>query len=320
MTRLAKGKIVKIMYWSVADAGNLVRVYNEQLAANVPHCHPVSPEEFEIGIRYRKDADEPYDELHSEKIIVGEQNGKIVGFADVVVAEMEEDGQKEYKGLIRFLTYEPSYRSVGQALLEASEKHLRDLSMDDISAFRIAFADDDFSYRFYQLGFGLVSDRMMHVCALFRINGYQINRRKQGEVFLNQPEYSVAEPVLPDSRVEIAVQQQPGRGVLPGVLAQASRGAKEIGLCRSVSVGRYCQASEAQNWGFIKALYIHEEEQGKGWGRYLLQRNLWEMRKIGYENTVISCDIANYRAQLFYTNYGYRLVNTGYGFVKNVEV
>ncbi|HIE27392.1 TPA: GNAT family N-acetyltransferase [Candidatus Poribacteria bacterium] len=308
---------MQVEYWDVANAGELVHVYNEQLSG-VPHCYPVSPEEFEIGIRYRKDADEPYEELHSEKIIVCRQNGKILGFADVALVETEADGQKKHKGLIRFLTYQPGYRPVGQVILTEAERYLRDLGMNQITVFRIAYDDDDFSYRFYQLGFGLVSDRMGHVYALFRMNGYEINRREQGEIFMDQPEYSVDEPVLPDSRVEIVVKQKPGRGILPGLTVQAFRSGREIGICKSFSVGRYCQASEAQDWCFIKWLGVEEEERGKGWGRYLLQRNLWEMRKIGYKNTVISADIKNYRAQLFYTNYGYRVVNTGYGLVKNI--
>jgi GNAT superfamily N-acetyltransferase len=305
------------MYWDVVDAGSLVHVYNEQFAG-VPHCYPVSPEEFEIGIRYRKDADKPYDELNSEKFIVGEQNGKIIGFADVVVVETEENEQKKHKGLIRFLTYQPGYRSVGQTLLEESEKYLRDLGMDEIRAFRITYAHDDYSYRFYHLGFGLVSDQTMHIYALFRMNGYEINSTRQGEIFMDQPEYSVAEPAMPDNQVEIVVEQQPGRGVLPGSTVQAFRSGREIGVCESLSVGQYCQASEAQDWVFIKWIGVEDEERGKGWGRYLLQRNLWEMRKIGYKNTVISTDITNYRAQLFYTNYGYRVVDTTYGFVKNI--
>jgi len=308
---------MKIEYWDVADAGDLFHVYNEQLA-RVPHCYPVSPEEFEIGIRYRKDADEPYEELHSEKIIVGEQNGKIIGFADFAVAEAEEDGRKEHKGLIRFLTYQLGYRPVGQTILEESERYLRDLGMGQIRAFRITYDDDDFSYRFYQLGFGLVSDRMGHVYALFRMNGYEINKTRQGEVFMNQPEYSVDEPVLSDNQVEIVVKEQPGRGILPGLTVQVFRNGSEIGICKSFSAGRYCQSSEAQDWVFIKWLGVEEAERGKGWGRYLLQKNLWEARKIGYKNTVISTDITNYRAQLFYTNYGYRVVNTGHGFVKNI--
>ena len=308
---------MKITHWDVADAGDLAHVYNEQLA-RIPHCYPVSPEEFEIGIRYRKDADEPYEELHSEKIIVIEQNGKIIGFADVAVIESGEDGQKENKGLIRFLTYQPGYRAVGQVILEESERYLRDLGISHISAFRITYDDDDFSYRFYQLGFGLVSDKVGHVYALFRMNGYEISSAEQGEIFLDQPEYSVDEPVPPDNKVEIVVKQQAGRGLLPGLTVRAFRGESEIGICKSLSVGKYCQASEAQDWVFIKWLGVEEAERGKGWGSYLLQRNLWEARKVSYKNTVISTDIINYRAQLFYTNYGYRVVNTGYGFGKKI--
>lgn len=306
-----------IMYWNVADGGGLVHLYNEQLA-RVPHCYPVSPEEFAIGIRYRKDADKPYEELHAEKIIVGRQNGKIIGFADVAVVECEEDGQKANKGLIRFLTYQPGYRPVGQAILAESERYLRDLGVNHISVFRLTYDEDDFSYRFYQLGFGLVSDHSGHVYALFHLNGYEINRARQGEIFLDRLEYKVGEPAPPDKRVEIVVKQQPGRGLLPGLTVQAFRGESEIGVCKSYSAGRYCQADEAQDWIFIKWLGIEEEERGRGWGRYLLQRNLWEAQKIGYQNTVISTDITNHRALLFYTNYGYRVVNTGYGLVKNI--
>ena len=118
--------------------------------------------------------------------------------------------------------------------MEESEKYLRNLSMDEIRAFRITYAPDDYSYRFYHLGFGLVSDQTMHIYALFRMNGYEINSTRQGEVFMDQPEYIVAEPVrkahrrqrltvLPDNQVEIVVEQQPGRGVLPGLTVQAFR-------------------------------------------------------------------------------------------------
>jgi len=302
------------MYWDIENAGDLVHVYNEQFAG-IPHCYPVLPDEFEIGIRYRKNADEPYEELHSEKFVVSEQNGKIIGFSDVVIVETEE---KEHIGLLRFLTYQPGCRSVGQAILKESERYLRGLGMDEIRAFRITYNEDDFSYRFYHLGFGLVSDKTTHIGALLRMNGYQINAREQGEVFMDQLGYNVDEPVLPDKSAEIVVEQQPGRGILPGLTVHAFRGEKEIGVCKSLSVGQYCQADKAQDWVFIKWLGVEEEERAKGWGRYLLQRNLWEMRKIGYKNTVISADITNHRAQLFYTNYGYHVVDTTYGFVKKL--
>ncbi len=306
---------MKITYRDIADAGELVHVYNKQFA-DVPHCYNVSPGEFENGLRCRKDADEPYENLRSEKIIVAEQNGQIAGFVDVaVVSDIEEEGQKEHQGLIRLLTYQRGRRSVGQALLEESEKYLSGLGEDEIKAFRVSYRND-YCYRFYHLGFGLISDRASHICALFRVNGYEV---VGGEIFMDQPNYSLDKPISPGDQVEIVVEQHHGRGDLPGLTVLAMRGGSEIGVCESVSAGKYCQAGEAQDWIFIKWLGVEEEEQAKGWGRYLLRRNLWEAQNIGYKNTVISCNIKNHRAQLFYTNYGYRVADTTYGFGKHIS-
>jgi GNAT superfamily N-acetyltransferase len=308
-------EIVKITHRDIADAGELAHIYNDQFVG-VPHCYTVSPDEFVEGLLYRKDADKPYENLYSEKIIVGKQDGRIVGFADVaVVGNIKEEGQKERQGLIRLLTYQRGYRPVGQALLEESEHYLSGLGVDEIKAFRISY-HNDYCYRFYHLGFGLISDRTSHICALFRMNGYEV---VGGEIFMDRPNYRIDKPVPPDDRIEIVMEQHHGRADLPGLIVKAMRDAVEIGTCESVSVGKYCQAREAQDWIFIKWLGVEEEEQAKGWGRYLLQRNLWEARQLSYRNTVISCNIRNYRAQLFYTNYGYRVVDTTYGFGNSVK-
>lgn len=42
------------------------------------------------------------------------------------------------------------------------------------------------------------------------------------------------------------------------------------------------------------------------------------MRKLGYRDAVISTDMTNCRALLFYANYGYRVTDTVYGFVKTL--
>ena len=89
---------------------------------------------------------------------------------------------------------------------------------------------------------------------------------------MEEREYSITEPVPPDDSMEIAVEQKPGRGVLPGLLVRALRNGKEIGTCVPGSAGDCCQAKEAQNSFFVHWLGVKEEEQGKGWGRYLLQR------------------------------------------------
>jgi len=299
---------LKILHWDVSEAGNLVHVYNEHVV-DVPHCYPISREEFEIGICDPKN-DRHCKELHSEKIIVGEQDGKIIGFAHVAFGRIKFSDRERCGGLIHFLTYQAGYRQIGQAILEECEKYLRDLGASQIWAFQ-----NGCNYRFYHLDFGNLSDQMGHVYALLRMNGYEIN---EGEIFMEQPEYSVTEPVLPDEQVEIIVKKEPGRGVLPGLEVRALRKGKEIGICESGSAGDCCRAGEAQSTFFTHWLGVKEGEQGKGWGRYLLHRTLWEMRKIGYKDAVISTDWENYRALLFYTNYGYRVTDTVYGFVKKI--
>ena len=300
---------MKISYWDVEDAGELVDVYNEQIAG-VPHCYPISQEEFEVGLLDPRN-DRHYEGSHSEKIIVAEQDGKIVGFAHIVIGKIEFSDRKMAGGLIHFLTYQAGYRSVGQALLEECERYSRDLGARQMWAFQ-----NSCNYRFYHLEFGNVSHRMGHICALFLMNGYKVS---EGEIFMEQPGYSVIEPVPPDNAVEIVIKQIPGRGILPGLTVQALRDGDGIGICESGSAGDCCKASEAQDWFFVHWLGIKEGEQGKGWGRYLLQRTRWEMRKIGYKNAVISADMKNYRAQLFYTNYGYRVSDTVYGFAKRLQ-
>ena len=307
---------MKIIYLEPANIGDLSSVYNQQIA-DIPYCYPISPEEFEIGFRYKKYEDETYSNIHSEAIIIGEVNGEILGFADVVIAEIEEDGKIRNEGVIRFLTYQPGYRHIGQAILDEAEKYLLNLdkyNINQISAFRISY-HNDYCYRFYHFGFGLVSDMKWHIAALLLMNGYKI---EGGEVFLDWLDYEVSMPQIPDKKVEIKVTQKPGRGILPGLDVQALDNGSEIGVCNSLSAGQYCQAKEAQNCVFIKWLGVEEPEHRKGWGRYLLQRNLWEMRKIGYKNTIISTNIKNYRAQLFYTNYGYKIVDTTYQFIKKL--
>ena len=76
---------MKIIYLDIANIGELARVYNEQIAG-IPHCYSMSPEEFEAGFPYQKHSRDTYHEdIHSEKIIVGQQNGRIRGFADVAL-------------------------------------------------------------------------------------------------------------------------------------------------------------------------------------------------------------------------------------------
>jgi GNAT superfamily N-acetyltransferase len=300
---------MKIDYIDVSESRNLAHIYNEQLR-DFPHFYPVSSEEFEDGVINRNNPSNPRADIHSEKIIICEQDSKILGFAHVSIGEIENFGHKKSGGFIHFLTYQVGHRPAGQAILDECEKYLKNLGVNQIWAFWNAS-----NYPFYHLGFGYLSDKMGHVLGLFRMNKYDIDI---GEIFMSYPEYNVPEPMLDDKDVNIVVEHKPGRGVLPNLHILAFRNEKKIGECYTVSIGEFYRANEAQDWFFTKWLGTEDEEQGKRLGYCLLQRTFWEMRKIGYRNAIISTNVINYRAQLFYTNFGYRIVDTAYGLVKNL--
>jgi ribosomal protein S18 acetylase RimI-like enzyme len=285
----------------------LADFYNTQVAATVPHCYPVSPAEFAAG-RYEKTSDACRPMLHAERVIVGIVRGQVRGFAHVSVGEIVHRERRLSGGFIHFMTYARGHRDVGQAILAACERHFCDTSVSTIRAF------DGYFYRFCHLGFPLVSDRMGHVYGLFGLNGYKLSG--EGEIFFRYPHYPVARPILPDPAVEVLAQVDEGRGKLPNVTIRALRDGNEIGICVALSGGDFCRARQAQDTAFMDGLYVVEAERGRGWGRYLLMRTLCEARRLGYQHTVISTDQQNYRAQLFYTNFGYRVTDTVYRFIR----
>lgn len=298
---------MKIYHKEVADSKDLVHVFNGQLKY-VPYFYPVSTEEFEEGIQKRNNNSNSYAELGFEKIIIGEQNGKICGFAHVSVGELRNFSDLKQGGFIHFMTYQPGYRPIGQAILAECERYLQKLGIKQIWAFMNAC-----NYCFYHLGFGYLSDKMAHVYGLFRMNGYEIDI---GEFFMSYPEYEIPEPILLDDEIGIKVEKKDGNGALPNLHVKAFLNDEEIGECHTVSLGEFYRAKEAQNSFFTKWLGVDEKAQGRGLGKYLLQRTFWEMQKIGYKNAIISTNIKNYRAQLFYTNFGYKVTDTSYGLVK----
>ena len=292
-----------ISYRDIDDVADLATIYSEQWAS-VPFCYPVTPEEFQDGLRLGRDG-EPDERLRERKLLVVEQEGETVAFADVALVDVE---QEKNQGLIRFFTYRPGCRSAAQSLIEASEKYLRDLSAERVYAFLKSF-----SYRFYHLAFGMLSDHQGHICGLLGSNGFKLH---SGEIFLARSISDLVEPFPPDEQVDVSVKQEPGRGTLPNLTVRAARKGREIGACYSHSVGEYVRAQDAQASCFVVGLGIEDPEQGRGWGLYLLQKSMWEMRKVGYEVAVISTDRENYRALLLYANYGYQMIDTAYEFVK----
>jgi GNAT superfamily N-acetyltransferase len=296
--------------WDPANVGELASVYNAQVAAAVPHCYAVSPKAFAAGC-YERTGDDYRAAFRSERVFVGALGDQVKGFAHVRVGEIDHQGRRLSGGYIHLLTYAAGHREVGQALLEACERHCREAGASTVRAF------DGYFYRFHHLGFPLVSDRMGHIYALFGMNGYRL--ANEGEVFLECSDDPAPAPTAPDAAVEVQVQVKDGQGDRPNLTVRALRDGQEIGSCIALSGGDLSRAREAQDLVFVDGLGVTGSERARGWGRYLLGRTLREARRLGYRHTAISTGKRNYRAQLFYTNYGYRVTDTVYGFVKEME-
>jgi GNAT superfamily N-acetyltransferase len=302
---------MKLYLKEMSEAVDLVDVYNDQIGG-VPYCYNVSPGDFEVGIRLQKDGERPHDKFRSETMVVAEEGSKVIGYANACILDkIEIDGVEKEGGLIRFLTCRPGYREHGQAILAECERYLRDLGAEQFYAFQ-----QGYNYLFCNFTFGIASYQRGHIYGLFGLNGYKPDN---GEIIMDQLNFCATEPELTDVGVHIEVKENHSRASLPGLWVRAIKGDREIGECWSVPMGKYSQTDETEQTFLVEWIGVDEKERGKGWGRYLLARTFWEAQRIGYRHSLISTDRWNYRALLFYTNYGYRVVDTTYSLAKTVS-
>ncbi len=196
-------------------------------------------------------------------------------------------------------------------LTDTADEYLRERDMRQVHAF-----PQEYRYPFYHLEAAYLSDQLDQVGALLGFNGY---RRIRGEVFLDWPDYEPAEPRPADLPIEVPVQWCQGRGTRPGIKVQACRDGQQIGTCECKSCCEFSRNDDAQDWFFTTSLGVAKEVQGKGLGRYLLQRALQEMHGVGYRHAAISTAWDNFRAFLFYSNHGYHVVDWTYGLSRDLE-
>jgi ribosomal protein S18 acetylase RimI-like enzyme len=282
--------------------------YND-ITRNVPHCYPVRSEDFEPVVAGVIHESEGHKRLHSEAAFVARDGRSIRGFIHIGVKRPENGGKTE-EGVIRFLWYERGCRGVGQRLLDAATEYFQARDVKTITAF-----SQDYRYRFYHFDHAYLSDHLDHIQALLAFNGY---RKAGGEIFLDWPNY-YAVPTSSEIPAEFTFEWENGNGERPTGIVRAHQGGKEIGVCASVCGGEFSHMPEAQDWLFTTWLGVSDEFQGKGLGRYLLHRALQEMRGGGYRHASISTAWDNHRAFLFYSNYGYHVVDWTYGFRRELE-
>ena len=171
----------------------------------------------------------------------------------------------------------------------------------------------NYIYRFHVLGYG-VCDRQGHITGWLGMNGYEVYK---GEIFIDYLHFDAEEPVLPNSDVEIRVQETAGCGDRPNLVVSANRDGERFGWCATVSLAHRHPVDALQDTFFVTGLGVDNADQHRGWGRYLLLRSHWENQKLGYRHASISTSTNNHRALLFYTNCGYRVRDTWYEYVRN---
>ena len=288
----------------------VTQFYN-RLTIDVPHCYPANEEEFATAIRgvTTGKADKKEGGLDSETAFVAMVKGEAQAFIHVGIGQVGDNREVDI-GVIRFFGYERGARHAGQTVLEKAEAYLQTFNISKIYAF-----SQDCRYRFYHFEHAYLSDALDQVQALLGYNGYH---RSDGEVFLDWEDYTVT-PVPSGLPVTLSVDWKQGRGQLPNCTVRAFQDDKEVGECWSVSGGEFSSHPDAQNWLHTTWIGIEDEFQGQGLGRYLLEYELQEMHKIGYRHAAISTNWENYRAFLFYSNCGYRVVDWTYEFVKDIS-
>ncbi|MBT7099660.1 GNAT family N-acetyltransferase, partial [Candidatus Poribacteria bacterium] len=187
---------MEIREHGVDDMRELAPLYNAQVAAT-PFCYPVSSDEFADGVTAWAHP-ELSGRMRDQTVFVAVERGQPIGFAHItmgrVLEEWSDDAQIDC-GAIRFIAYPPGRRDVGQRLIDAAQRRLTDLGASRIHAYTKATA-----YRFYQLGFGMLSTGVGHVVGLLGMNGYTVRR---GEYFLYRPDMDPTVPTPPDPSAKV---------------------------------------------------------------------------------------------------------------------
>ena len=297
-----------------SDARHLVPIYNAQFAKDAPpSCLPIQDDEFVAGLTQFTGHDRPVSHLGvaSLRLIQVARDGRILGFAHVAIETKTWEDPVTRQGLIRVFAYDGRDRAVGQTLLAAAETYFVERGVRDVCA-SPWFAP----VRFIHTGREGVSTFHPHVLALFGLNRYSV---RLAEHIMAAPDITAApKPSAPDAGLTVAVEHTPGRGTLPGFFVRMARGDDEIGACECRAHGHYLRAADAQARLLVEALDITEDERGRGFGRYLLRRALWEGRQIGHRHADLRVRTDNLSAMMLYASEGFRIIGTGYMLTKSL--
>jgi GNAT superfamily N-acetyltransferase len=295
---------MEIVAFEPEMAAGVARCYNE-LVAPVPLHRDVEGEKFAQPIPCQ------FQDCTSEQILVARAAREVVGFVHVGVSAKatHEWHVKDEPGVIRFLSYRLGERLVGAALLDAAEKWLREHGRSEVVA-----ESGLYIYRFYPLGLAHISERIGHVPPLFGMAGYTA---PQCEVFFAWHDFAPPETGPPAVEVQLRSEETPTESGLK-VSVVAMQEDQQVGEFSMVSLCEDLWRPQLADWCTAGLLRVADRVQGRGIGKCLLARGLAEMRARGARHAMISTDWDNWRAYLFYTNFGFTFLDRTFGFSKSL--
>lgn len=298
--------MLEIVPFEPEMAEGVARCYNE-LVAPVP-LHRAAPAEWFADLRPAQ-----FQGCTEEAVLVAVAAGEVAGFAHVGLSApaTHEWHVKGEPGVIRFLSYRPGERPLGAALLAAAEEWLRERERTAVVA-----EYGGYMYPCYPLPLGNISEQISHVPPLFGMAGYEV---PESEVFFEWRDFQPPEVSAPDADVKLVCKEPQAQASGLKSSVAAVQGEEQVGEFSMVSLREDRWRPQLADWCTAGLLRVADRLQGRGIGKCLLARGLAEMRKAGARHAMISTDWNNYRAYLFYTNFGFRFLDRTFGFSRDLS-
>ena len=295
---------MQIKQWDFSESAPLAELYNVH-AAEIPYEYPVDQDSFVEAIA------RPNETLKEEVLLVAVETGQPKGYIHAGIIP-NNDSSDEKIGLIRFLAFPRTRRAIGQTLLDHAHEYLRTLGVSTFQAFNYGFG-------YPCTWFGHLKSPWEHIYALLGSNGYHVNElpelKKPGWTqIMVWRDFELSEPVLSDKGIEVQVDNTPifpglpSYGDLPTVAVRVFRDEELVGghEMRPYYLPQWNQAS--QNTCCTSGIGVNEKERGRGIGRYLMERSLFEMQRLGCHHAILDVDPGNFTALLLYASMGYRTI------------
>ncbi len=288
-----EGSALRISRFHVGELQDLADALND-LMAGTPHCPRASASEVASALDGPGSC-KAAERLSESTIWLAREGSDIVGVAHAAIEQATE--QSPLRAVLRFFAYRPGYRRVGQALVERAEELAHAHGAGEVVAWHY-----DHKYPWCHAEHALLSGRLGHVQALLSLNGYAAD---WGQLVLDWQDYAVsAEPLPVDAELEWEwAEATPGATEL---VLHAYQEGRSVGLCVCIGQGALQRAPEAQDWVYVRWLWVEDGLRGRGLGRCLVTQALAAYRQRGYRHVTIGAMESNLPARLLYTNMGFQ--------------